>query len=166
MSRSFNQTFGVAGALIERDGKFLLVREAFPNKPDHPDKGKWNHPAGKIDVGEDPVEAVKREVREETWYDFTPTHLLGVYSQVRNDLTEKLGATPHALKFIFIGTISDGQTGELHEDVAEVKWFTPEEIEAIDVSTLRDRDIKLTVKQYLSGRRLPLDVIRHSERKS
>ena len=77
MTRVFTQTFGVVGGLLERDGKILLVREA---QRKGPDSGKWNHPAGWIDVGENPVEAVKREVLEESGFSFTPKHLLGIYS--------------------------------------------------------------------------------------
>ena len=66
MTRVFTQTFGVVGGLLERDGKILLVREAQRKGPDN---GKWNHPAGWIDVGENPIEAVKREVLEEVGLD-------------------------------------------------------------------------------------------------
>ena len=103
MERVFTQTFGVVGALLVRDGKVLLVKEA--NK--RSDSGKWSQPAGWIDVGEDVIAAVKREAKEETGYEFDPTHLLGIYSLVRNDLVKELGATPHAIKLIFLGNISD-----------------------------------------------------------
>ena len=83
MSRVYTQTFGVAAGLLERDGKFLLVQE---NNQAHPDHGKWNQPAGWIDVGENPITAAAREVKEETGYDFTPTHLLGIYALVRKDI--------------------------------------------------------------------------------
>src|SRR3989338_625304 len=102
MSRVYTQVFAVVGAIIEREGKFLLVKE---NQPTHPDHGKWNQPAGWIDVEENPIDAVKREVREETGYDFAPTHLLSVSSLVRKDQTKHFGATPHALKLIFVGRI-------------------------------------------------------------
>ncbi|PIQ68875.1 MAG: hypothetical protein COV91_01870 [Candidatus Taylorbacteria bacterium CG11_big_fil_rev_8_21_14_0_20_46_11] len=64
--RVFTQVFGVVGAILEKEGKFLLVRE---NNPPHPDHGKWNQPAGWVDVGENPITAVSREVREETGFD-------------------------------------------------------------------------------------------------
>lgn len=91
MKRVFSQTFGVVGAIIEKGGKILLVRDFGKGHPDH---GKWSHPAGWIDVGENPVDAVKREVKEETGFDFTPTYILGAYSLVRRDVEKALGATP------------------------------------------------------------------------
>ena len=48
MQRVFTQTFGVVGALLVRDGKILLVKEAGKM-----DNGKWNQPAGWPEVGED-----------------------------------------------------------------------------------------------------------------
>lgn len=154
MKRVFTQSFGVAGGIIERDGKFVLVREA-----QGIEKGKWNHPAGWIDVGENPVVAAKREVQEETGYVFEPKQLLGVYSLVRADLTAILGSPPHAIKLIFTGDFSDTPVASPDNDIAEVKWFSPEEIEAMDATTLRDLDIKQMVRDYLAGKRYPLEVV-------
>ena len=158
MERIFSQTFGVVGAILEKDGDILLVRESGRKRADY---GKWSHPAGWIDVGEDPLEVVKREVLEESGYDFTPTHLLGVYSLVRGDIAEAIGGTPHAIKLIFIGKIAIRQT-ELHDDVTETKWFSPDEIEAMNQHTLRDEDIKQMIKDYSSGQKFPLSVLTHT----
>lgn len=159
MARVFTQTFGVVGGLIERDGKFLLVREAYRKGPDF---NKWNQPAGWIDVGEDPVEAAQREVSEETGYSFTPKYLLGIYSLVRKDIEKEMMATPHAIKLIFIGDISESPSGKLEDDVSETRWFTPEEIYAMDGKTLRDLDIKQMVRDYVAGKKFPLDLITHT----
>jgi len=48
-------------AVITRDEKILLVRRA-----NDPQRGKWTLPAGFVDAGEDPKEALIRECREET----------------------------------------------------------------------------------------------------
>ncbi len=159
MPRVYTQTFCAVGAIIPRGGKFLLVRE---NNPAHPDHGKWNQPAGWIDSGENPIDSVKREVKEETGYDFTPTHLLSVNSLVRKDQTAHFGATPHALKLIFVGTISEKPTGKIEDDISEARWFTSEEIDAMDSKTLRDSDIKQEVRDYLAGKRYPLELIHHT----
>lgn len=158
MERVFTQVFGVVGAAIECGGKFLLVKENFGE--DHPDHGKWNQPAGWIEVGENPVDAVRREVREETGYDFTPTHLLGVYSLVKPN-KPRPRVTSHPLKIIFLGTISAAQK-ELSDDVSETRWFTPEEIYAMGTNTLRDVDIKTEVRDYLAGKRYPLELLTHT----
>ncbi len=159
--RVFTQTFGVVGAIIERDGKFLLMREAGRKGPD---AGKWSHPAGWIDVGENPVAAVQREAQEESGFGFTPTHILGVYSLVRHDIRESETVMPHAIKLIFAGTVNGTQQA-LADDSAETRWFTSEEIAAMDGATLRDVDIKLMVKDYLAGKRYPLDLITHTVQK-
>lgn len=156
--RVFTQTFGVAGAIIEKDGRILLVKEGFKG----PDSGKWNQPAGWIEVGEDPLEAVKKEVKEEAGLDFEPTGLIGVYSLHRQDLKQELGATPHALKFIFRGKIIGGELKHDGEEIAELGWFSPEEIETMKIDVLRDLDIKKEVRDYLAGKSYPLDIIKHT----
>lgn len=157
--RVFSQTFCVVGAILELDGKIALVRES--QKSNKADVGKWNQPAGWLDVGEDPIKAAKREVEEETGFSFTPTALLGIYSLVRNDITSERG-TPHAIKLIFIGNIDSAHQQPLHDDVSEMKWFSPDDIQAMDIDTLRDLDIKKEVKDYFEGQRYPLSMLRHT----
>lgn len=156
--RVFSQTFGVVGAIIEKDGKFLLGKETKHVKRD---QGKWSHPAGWIDVGEDPISAVKREVKEETGLDFTPTHVLGIYSLVRKDIESERGI-PHAIKILFIGNYKESEHQHDKDEISEIRWFAPEEIEQMDLKTLRDLDIKKAVKDYLAGKKYPLDIITHT----
>jgi phosphatase NudJ len=159
--RVFTQTFGVVGAILEKDGKILLVKETSGL-----DKDKWSHPAGWIDIGEHPVEAMKREVLEESGYEFEPTHLLGVYSLVRKDAEPKIGAVPHAIKLIFKGKLLNDTPHPLEDDVTETKWFIPEEIYAMDGNTLRDEDIKQMVRDYFAVQELSLKAIKHTIQKS
>jgi len=156
--RILTQTFGAVGAILEKDGKILLVEETKETA-----KGMWSHPAGWIEVGEDPLEAVKREVKEETCFDFEPTYILGVYSLFKENLKEKFNITPHAIKIIFIGKISDNETGKLYDDISRTKWFTPEEIYQMDINTLRDLDIKKMVKDYFAGKSYPLNLLTHTK---
>jgi ADP-ribose pyrophosphatase YjhB (NUDIX family) len=151
--RIFTQTFGVVGAIVERDGKILLVKETKATA-----KGKWSHPAGWIDVEENSIDAVKREVKEETGFDFEPKNILGVYVLVKDEAD----VVHHPIKIIYIGTISEKETAELADDVSETKWFTPDEIENMDSNTLRDLDIKQMVKDYFSDTKYPLNLITHT----
>lgn len=157
--RIFTQTFGVVGAILEKGGKFLLVQEK--NKG-HFDNGKWNQPAGWIDVGENPVDAVKREVLEETGLIFEPSALLGVYSLFRKDFQDKSGCHPHAIKLIFKGKITGGKQLESNEEIGAIKWYSRQEIEAMDKNTLRDLDIKTEVADFLNGKSFSLDIINHT----
>lgn len=157
MERIISQTFGVAGAIVEKEGKILLVREKKETE-----KGQWSHPAGWVELGEDPIEAVKKEVKEETGFQFTPTHILGVYSLFKAELKERFNVTPHPIKIIFIGSISKEKVGELQDDVSATKWFSPEEIDRMDKDTLRDLDIKKMVKDYFEGKRYSLELLTHT----
>jgi ADP-ribose pyrophosphatase YjhB (NUDIX family) len=159
VQRVYTQTFGAVGALIEKEGRVLLVRE---NQPGYPDDKKWSHPAGWIDAGENPVDGVKREVREETGFEFEPTCLIGVYSLVRNDLVAFWGTAPHPIKIIFGGKVANYSEKNLLGDTSETKWFLPEEIYGMDSNTLREADIKQIVKDYFSGKRYPLEIITHT----
>jgi len=159
MARVFSQTFCVVGALIEKDGKIALVQESVSSGK--PDAGKWNQPAGWLDVGEDPIAGAKREVEEETGFSFTPTAILGVYSLVRRDIEKQNNGTPHAIKIIFVGDVNTDNQKTRFDDVSDLKWFSPKEIYAMDKSVLRDMDIKQLVKDYFNGLRYPLNLIHH-----
>jgi ADP-ribose pyrophosphatase YjhB (NUDIX family) len=154
--RDYSQTFGVAGAVIEKEGKILLVKETKEIAKD-----LWSHPAGWIEVGEDPLDAVKKEVKEETGYDFSPTYIIGIYSLYKKNLKEKFDITPHPIKIIFSGKISENSTGELAKDISENKWFLAEEIYQMDKNTLRDIDIKQMIKDYFAGKKYPLELLTH-----
>ncbi len=151
--RVFTQTFGVAGAIIEKDGKIVLVQENIKGE----DNGKWNQPAGWIEVGEHPLDAVKKEVREETGSDFKPSGIIGIYSLFRNDLDP----VRHAIKIVFRGEIV-GEGERDKDEISEVKLFTPEEIYQMPPEQLRDLDIKDEVRDYLAGKNYPLDIIKHT----
>ncbi len=81
---------------------------------------------------------------------------------MRKDIEKDLGATPHAIKIIFIGDISETPNEKLEDDVTETKWFSPEEIYAMDQAALRDLDIKQMVKDYFAGKKFSLDSIVHT----
>lgn len=60
-------------ALIERKGKILFVVYS---------DGHFDFPGGRLDVGEDPYDALKREVKEETGFDVRIGRPIGMYYAV------------------------------------------------------------------------------------
>lgn len=47
----------------------------------------WTTPGGRVESGESPLEALRREVREETGFEIEPTDLVGVYAKPFEDDT-------------------------------------------------------------------------------
>ncbi len=72
MTRGIDVT---VAAVIERDGKFLMVEE----RAGTADKLVLNQPAGHLEQGESLVAAVAREALEETGHRFEPEHVVGFY---------------------------------------------------------------------------------------
>jgi 8-oxo-dGTP pyrophosphatase MutT (NUDIX family) len=148
MERIWKPNVTVA-ALIERDGRFLVVEE-------ETDAGLcFNQPAGHLDEGESLVQACAREALEETAWHFVPTALVGMYQWPRpqGDITY--------LRFAFAGELGEFEADKpLDTGILRALWLTPAEIEAC-----RDRHrsplILQCVQDWLAGRRFPLDLIRH-----
>jgi ADP-ribose pyrophosphatase YjhB (NUDIX family) len=148
MDRIWKPNVTVA-ALIEREGRFLLVEE------ETEDGLRFNQPAGHLDEGESLAAACSREALEETAWHFQPTSLVGVYQWPRpkGDITY--------LRFAFAGTLGAEETGRpLDTGILRAVWLTPAEIAAS-----RDRHrsplVLQCVEDWLAGRRYPLDLIRH-----
>lgn len=138
-------------ALVERDGRYLLVEE------NTPDGLKLNNPAGHLDPGESIVDGVIRETREETLRDFHPTELVGIY------LVPPPEGDPTAitwLRFAFTGTVGEEVPGRtLDEGIVRTLWMTIEDIRA---SRDRHRSPVLLrcVEDHHAGRRFPMTVLR------
>lgn len=64
-------------AVMVQDGKLLLIKRGV-----EPSRGKWSVPGGRVEFGETLIEAVKREVREETGLEIEVGPLAGVYDLV------------------------------------------------------------------------------------
>jgi 8-oxo-dGTP pyrophosphatase MutT (NUDIX family) len=136
-------------AVIERDGRFLLVEE-------HTAEGlKLNTPAGHLDPGESPADGCAREALEETAHHFTPTALVGVYmarfQRQEEDITY--------LRFAFAGTLGAFEEGRALDDgIVRTLWMTIDELRA-SVERHRSPLLLQCVEDYLAGQRHPLDLI-------
>lgn len=152
MDRIWKPSVTVA-ALMERDGRFLLVEE------ETEDGIRFNQPAGHLDEGESLAEACSREALEETAHAFAPTELVGIYQWSRPKRKNEGDIT--YLRFAFAGKVGARETArQLDAGILRAVWLTPAEIEA-SASRHRSPLVLQCVRDYLAGRRFPLDVIRH-----
>ncbi|HUW37966.1 MAG TPA: NUDIX hydrolase [Rhodocyclaceae bacterium] len=147
MSTQWRPNVTVA-AVIERDGRFLLVEE------ETPEGIRLNQPAGHLERGESLIAACIRETLEETAWHFVPTALVGIYLWPRpqGDITY--------LRFAFCGELGAHEERALDTGILRALWLTPEEIAAA-----RERHRSPLVMQCLAdhraGRRYPLELLRH-----
>ncbi len=142
-------------AIIERDGKFLLVEEHTPEGL------RLNNPAGHLDPGESPAQGCARETLEETAFHFTPSALVGIYLS----RFERPGPAPETptdityLRFAFSGVLGDLVAGQaLDTGIVRTLWLSPDEIRAS--AHLHRSPLLLTcMEDYLAGKRYPLELV-------
>jgi 8-oxo-dGTP pyrophosphatase MutT (NUDIX family) len=137
-------------AIIERDGRFLLVEE------ETSDGIRFNQPAGHLDPGESLVQAVTRETLEEAAYDFSPTALVGMY--MSRYLSSRTGLEVTYLRFAFAGELGAAHDRALDEGILRTVWMTREELVACE-SKHRSPLVLRCVDDYLAGQRAPLSMI-------
>jgi 8-oxo-dGTP pyrophosphatase MutT (NUDIX family) len=107
----------VAGCVLVQDGKYLLVQEKQQKA-----YGLWNLPAGRVDTGESIEDAAIREAKEEAGFDVT----LG--EKISIEHASSTQPVLHAFK-------ADIVSGELQfdpEELLDAKWFSLDEIKALD----------------------------------
>jgi 8-oxo-dGTP pyrophosphatase MutT (NUDIX family) len=154
MSERWKPSVTVA-AIIERDGRYLLIEEHTPEGL------RLNNPAGHLDPGESPQAGCAREALEETTHRFTPTALVGVYLS-RFERPARADR-PHEdityLRFAYCGELGEVVPGaQLDTGIVRTVWMTPDEVRA---SAARHRSplVLRCMEDHLAGLRYPLELI-------
>lgn len=142
-------------AIVEHRGRFLLVEEHTPEGL------KLNNPAGHLDPGESPLQAVIRETLEETAREFVPDALVGLYLSrfVRPGRGEHPGEDVTYLRIAFAGQVGEPLPGRtLDEGIVRTLWLTHDEVRA---SAARHRSplVQRCVDDFVAGQRHPLALL-------
>ncbi len=142
-------------AIIESGGRYLLVEELTPEGL------RLNNPAGHLEQGETPLQAVMREALEETACRFEPQALLGLYLSrfVRPGRDGAVAEDVTYLRLAYAGTCGPPEPGRLLDSpVQRTLWLTPQEIRD---SRERHRSPLLLrcIEDHLAGRRFPLEAV-------
>jgi ADP-ribose pyrophosphatase YjhB (NUDIX family) len=135
-------------AIVENEGKFLVVEEHIDNKI------VYNQPAGHLEKNETLLQAVIREVREETARRFIPDKLVGVYRMQ----IDETGIT--YLRFCFTGRCTDHQPGQqLDKEIIQTLWLSQNELHARH-DALRSPLVLQCIDDYVSGQYYSLDILK------
>ena len=99
--------------VLERDGKVLLTKRGID-----PRRGYWDLPGGFLEEGEEPLEGLAREFREETGLAIRQREWLGTHLE------------PYDHYFVLGLTWLVEGDGEPRpaDDVEELAWFGPDEL--------------------------------------
>lgn len=150
MSTRWKPSVTVA-AIIERDGRYLLVEEHTPEGL------RLNNPAGHLDPGEGPEQGVAREALEETAFSFTPTALVGVY--LSRFLRASTGEDITYLRFAYCGDLGAFDSGRpLDTGIVRTVWMSPEEVRA-SADRHRSPLVLRCIEDHQAGQRFPLATV-------
>jgi ADP-ribose pyrophosphatase YjhB (NUDIX family) len=127
----FRDASPTAGAAIVQDGRALVTQRAR-----EPEKGKFDVPGGFLRPGEEPIEGLKREVREE----------LGI--EIDTGLEQCISMEPHTygpegdfvLALGFRARLVSGDPSPA-DDVAAFKWVTTTDLDGLDFAWPHDREL-------------------------
>ena len=127
----YRQSAPTVGCAIVKNGKVLVTVRAR-----EPEKGKVDVPGGFLHAGEDPIEGLKREIREE----------LGI--EIEADVTDCLSMVAHrygaegdfVLALGFAARLVAGEPSA-SDDVEDVKWVGLDDLERLDFAWDHDREL-------------------------
>ncbi len=115
-----DRPFLAVSAAIIRDGRVLVARRARG-----PAYGIWTMPGGVVEAGETLIEALVREIAEETSMVVEPVALAGYRDVVVRDDDKRVSR--HFVIMCFATRWISGEP-QLNEELAEARWLKPEEL--------------------------------------
>ena len=134
-------------AIIEHDNKFLMVEELI-----HGER-VFNQPAGHLDPDESLIDAVIRETREESAWQFVPEAVTGIYLWKHPENGETF------LRIAICGSCKNHDAQQpLDEGILAAVWKSRDEL-AGEPQKLRTPMVINCIDDYLAGKRYPLDML-------
>jgi ADP-ribose pyrophosphatase YjhB (NUDIX family) len=110
---------GVSAIVRDDAERVLFIRRA--------DDGRWGLPAGAVDPGESPAEAIVREVLEETGLMVRPARVAGVFGGAGYRHRYPNGDQAEWVVAVFECEVVGGQLTPQDGEALELRYFAPEE---------------------------------------
>jgi NADH pyrophosphatase NudC (nudix superfamily) len=137
-------------AIIENQQRFLLVEEQVSSGL------AFNQPAGHLEEGETLINAVKREVMEETAWQFEPEKIISIQLWRKNLQADSF------LRVCFSGKVhSHNATQSLDDGIIQTHWLTRNEV-AAKIALLRSPLVLESIDDYIKGHFHPLSLLKSS----
>lgn len=115
----------VSALIVHPDGRILLIKS--------PRRG-WEFPGGQVEEGENLIEALKREIKEEAGVEVEVGRLAGVYSNIK---------PPSKVIFGFLAEYASGELKTSDESL-ETRWFDRQEaLRRVSNAAIRGRLIDM-----------------------
>jgi 8-oxo-dGTP diphosphatase len=118
----------VSALVLDDEGRVLLARRAR-----EPQAGKWDLPGGFLEEGEEPLDALCRELREEAGVDIEPLDFVGVWADRYGDGEDAIAT----VNLYWTARIASGDPAAA-DDVSELAWFRIDELPADDELAFRN----------------------------
>ncbi|MFB7560509.1 NUDIX hydrolase [Streptomyces brevispora] len=143
-----------AYAVCVEDGRVLLARHVSANG-----ESNWTLPGGGVEHGEDPFDAVIREVAEETGCGAVVERLLGVDSRVVPAAEARRGIEHQNVGVFYRVRITGGRLRpEPNGEIVESVWTPVPEVASLRRSSLVDIGLELEQTAPASGHVAPVPV--------
>jgi 8-oxo-dGTP pyrophosphatase MutT (NUDIX family) len=107
------------GAVIFDDQRRVLLQRAR-------DDGKWYVPGGAMEPGEEPADAVVREMLEETGLIVEPRRIIGVYGSPL--ITYPNGHRVQYVGAVFLCSVVGGELKVSDDESLELRYFDPSQL--------------------------------------
>ncbi len=120
----------VAAVIHNHKGKLLLLEKS--------SGGAWSLPAGGIELGESPQEAIIREVMEETGYAIRIHGILGVFGGRAFRYTYPSGDRVEYVVTLFQCTIVDGSGAPTDSETKSIQYFARHEMPELALPYQKD----------------------------
>ncbi|MFF2329587.1 MULTISPECIES: NUDIX hydrolase [unclassified Streptomyces] len=143
-----------AYAVCIEDGRVLLARHVPPAG-----ESNWTLPGGRVEHGEDPFDAVIREVAEETGCTAVVDRLIGVDSRVIPGAEARAGVEHQNVGVFYRVRITGGQLRpEPDGEIAESVWTKISDVAGLRRSSLVDIGLSLAQALPATGHVDPVPV--------
>jgi ADP-ribose pyrophosphatase YjhB (NUDIX family) len=115
------------GAVVVRGDQALIIKRGH-----EPRKGEWSLPGGTVELGESLVDAVKREVLEETGLAVEAGPIVETFDRVHRDADGRVRY--HFVIVDYLCLSPDGQA-VAGSDAEDVAWITAEQIDQYGINS-------------------------------